>query len=104
MCSTVIFLLFTVAAWATIALKKPEASDISARVLRFTTEYSLKDDDEGVQFEAFLKKTMQLTRKYKMYSKVLDKDEQMDHTKLRRKNFKDKETSHQIDTNYLGYY
>lgn len=101
--------LFIIAAYAKVTSKQPKTIDTSARLIQFTTEHSQQDNDDEVHYEAFVEKTIEVTRKYRMYSEVSDKDKQVDDSSVHRKLFKDPQSynhmqDREIDVNYLGYY
>lgn len=107
--SSVFISLFIIAAYAKVALKQPKTIDSPATFLQFTTEHSRKSNDDDVSYETFVEKTIEVTRKYRMYTEVSDKDEQVDDSSVHRKLFKDKRSynhmqDREIDLNYLGYY
>lgn len=104
--SSVFISLFIIAAYAKVTLKQPKTIDTPAMFPQFTTEYSRKSNNGDMQYETFLEKTIEVTRKYRMYS---DKAEQVDDSSVNRKLFKDKRSynhmqDREIDLNYLGYY
>lgn len=107
--SSIFISLFIIATYSKVSSKQPKTFDTSARFLQFTTEHSHNNEDDEVHYEAIVEKTIEVTRKYRMYSEISDKDEQMDDSNVHRKVFKDKRSynhmqDREIDLNYLGYY
>lgn len=104
--------LFIIPAYAKVTLKPPKAIDRSGTFQQFTTEYSRKSNNDDIQ-QYFLEKTIEVTRKYRMYSEISDKSAHVADSSMRRKVLKDKQLHNhmqdnnnmqEIDASYLGYY
>lgn len=107
--SSIFISLFIIATYAKVTATHPKTIDTFAGFQLFTTESSHNNEDDEVRYEAVVEKTIEVTRKYRMYSEASDKDELVNDSNVHRKVFKDKRSynhkqDREIDLNYLGYY